>query len=84
MDIKKLIYSILKKLQDGNEPKQTDYELDNEQWGEMLELIKDEGYAKDVTIQRGGIGNKVVYAWLDKAKITMKGIEYLERNSDSA
>ncbi|MGD6815486.1 YjcQ family protein [Metabacillus sp. 113a] len=84
MDRRKLLYSILKELQDGNEPKQTDYELDNEQWGEMLELIRDEGYAKSVTVQRGGIGNPVVYAWLNKAKITFKGIEYLEANNAMA
>lgn len=81
MDRKKLIYSILKELEQGNEPKQSDYELELEQWGELAELIRDEGYAKNVTVQRGGLGNKVVYAWLDKAQITIKGLDYLEENS---
>lgn len=81
MDRKKLIYSILKELEQGNEPKQSDYELELEQWGELAELIRDEGYAKNVTVQRAGQGNRVIYAWYSSAKITMKGIEYLEENS---
>lgn len=44
MNRKKLIYSILKELEHGNEPKQSGYELDLEQWGEIAELIRDEGY----------------------------------------
>lgn len=84
MNRKKLIYSILKELEQGNEPKQADYEIDLEQWGEVSELIRDEGFAKNVTVQRAGIGNKVVYAWYSSAKITMAGIEFLEENSGLA
>lgn len=39
MKWKKLVYSILKKIEQGNEPKKTDYELSAEQWGEIVELI---------------------------------------------
>jgi hypothetical protein len=81
MDRKKLIYSILKEIEQGNVPKQSDFDLELEQWGELAELIRDEEFTKNVTVQRGGIGNKVVYAWLDRAKITLKGIEFLEQNS---
>ena len=56
----KLIYSILKELEQGNVPTQINYELGTEQWGELLELIRDEGYANGVNVQRAGIGNKVV------------------------
>lgn len=82
MDRIKFITFILKALQDGKEPKQADYELDLEQWGEIAELIRDEGYAKNISIQRAGFGLKVVYAWYDKAKITMDGIKFLETYSD--
>lgn len=81
MNRKKLMYSILKELEQGNEPKRDDYELDLEIWGELAELIRDEGYAKNVTVQRAGKGNKIVYAWYSSAKITMKGIAFLEENS---
>lgn len=82
MDREKIIYIILNKLQDGQEPKQTDYELDLQKWGEIAELIRDEGYAKNIRIQRGGIGNKVIYAWYDSAKITMDGINFLKLYSE--
>lgn len=81
MNRKKLVYSILRELEQGNKPKRADYELDLEQWGELAELIRDEEYAKSVIVQRAGIGNKVVSAWYTSAKITMKGVEYLEENS---
>lgn len=81
MNRKKIIYSILKEIQQGNEPKRDDYGLELEQWGEICELIRDEGLASNVVVQRGGIGNKVVYAWLSKAKITFKGLDFLEENS---
>jgi hypothetical protein len=78
---KKLIYSILKELETGQEPKQSDYDLDLDSWGELAELIRDEELAKNVVIQRGGMGNKVVYAWYSSAKITLKGLDFLEENS---
>lgn len=84
MNRKKLVYSILKELEQGNEPKQKDYELDLEQWGEISELILDEGYARNIKVTRAGIGNKVVMVWYNTAKITMKGIEFLEENSGLA
>ncbi|MFC7372437.1 YjcQ family protein [Fictibacillus iocasae] len=82
MDRRKLLYSILKELQEGNEPKQTDYEITYEQWGEMAALIRDEGYAKGASVQYAD--NTVYFVALSSAKITMKGIEYLEQNSTLA
>ncbi|MGE6630738.1 YjcQ family protein [Bacillus sp. NPDC077027] len=82
MDRRKLVYSILKELQEGNEPKQTDYEITYEQWGEIAELIRDEGYAKGVSILYAD--DSVYFVSLSSAKITMKGIEYLEANSAMA
>lgn len=79
MNRKKLIYSILKELEQGNEPKQKDYELDLEQWGEIAELIRDEGYAKGIGVQYADA--TVYYVSFDSAKIAMKGIEFLEENS---
>jgi hypothetical protein len=81
MNRKKLIYSILKELEQGNEPKREDYDLELEQWGELAELIRDEGYANHVKVQRAGMGNKVIYAWFSSAKITIKGLDFLEENS---
>jgi hypothetical protein len=79
MNRKKLIYSILKELEQGNEPKQSDYELTDEQWGEISELIRNEGYARNIMVQYAD--NVVYYVGYSSAKITMDGIEFLEQNS---
>ena len=80
MNRKKLVYSILKEIEQGNEPKKEAYGLELEQWGEIAELIRDEGLAKNIQIQRAGIGNKVIYIWYSSAKITFAGIDFLEEN----
>lgn len=74
----------MKELEQGNEPNKSDYGLDLEQWGELSELIKDEGYAKNVIIQRDGIGNPVIYVRYSSAKVTMDGFEFIEQNSGLA
>lgn len=79
MNRKKLIYSILKKLQDGQEPKLADYELDLQQWGELAELITSEGLAKGIGVLYGS--DEVQYVVFSSPKITMKGINFLEENS---
>lgn len=84
MNRKKIIYSILKELEQGNEPQRTDYDLDLEQWGELAELIRDEGLAENISVTRAGLGNKVMMVWYKPIKITMKGLDYLEENSGLA
>ena len=81
MNKDELIYNILKGIQSGSEPKQEDYSLDKEQWGDLLEFIQNEGYAENITVSRGGQGNKVLVTWLNKAELTSKGEAYLKTNS---
>lgn len=78
---KKIIYSILKEIEQGNEPMKDDYILDLESWGRIAEIIRDEDYARPVTIQRAGIGNKVVYVIYSSSNITLKGLTFLEENN---
>ncbi|WP_176330284.1 YjcQ family protein [Oceanobacillus rekensis] len=82
MDKKKLIYSILKELEQGNVPEREDYELRIEQWGEIVLLIKNEGYATGIAVAFGD--NTIAEVSISSAKITMKGIEFLEENSGLA
>jgi len=79
MKRKNLIYKILKELQDGKEPKQADYELDFQQWGEIAELIGEEGLAKGIGVLYGD--DEVQNVEFSSAKLTMNGIEFLEENS---
>lgn len=82
MNRKKLIYSILKEIQEVNEPKRDDYGLKLEQWGELAELIKNEGFARNIKVM---YANDAVYiVSFSSAKITLQGIEYLEENSTLA
>jgi len=76
---KKLIYSILKELQDGIEPNKSDYELDLQQWGEIALLVKNEGFANGIGVFYAD--NEVYTVSFNSAKITMKGMNFLEENS---
>lgn len=79
MNRKKLLYSVLMEINQDNEPKQDDYELTDEQWGELAQLLKDEGLAKGISVF---YADDIAYAVLySSAKITLKGIEFLESNS---
>jgi hypothetical protein len=76
----KVIYSILTKLDQGEKVIQSDFEIEKEEWGDIADLIKDEGLAKGITVTRGGQGNKVLLVWYDNAKITLNGLRFLEEN----
>ena len=82
MNRKKLIYSILKKIENGQEPKKEDYDLNLEQWGEIALLIKNEGLAKGIGVLY--TDDAVYNVSLSSARITMAGLEFLEQNSGFA
>lgn len=77
----KIVVSVLKEISDGNVPKASDYELENEAYWKIIDAMKDDGLIKGVSIARGGQGNKIYVAILDNATITIKGMEYLNNNS---
>ncbi|BDH62125.1 hypothetical protein MTP04_22550 [Lysinibacillus sp. PLM2] len=81
MDKRKLIYSILKEIEQGNEPRAVDYGIELEEFGTVVEMIQRQGLITGAMVQRAGIGSKVVYAFLDRAKIEIPGLDYLEENS---
>lgn len=81
MNKKKVIYSILKELEKGNKPVRDDYGLDLEEYGLIIEMMAREGLIENEIVTRGGIGNKVIFPSLRHARITLKGIDYLEENS---
>ncbi|MDW0115066.1 YjcQ family protein [Sporosarcina saromensis] len=77
----KLIYSILKEIDKGNEPSFKNYDVTLEQFGEVLEMMASGNLIENAIVQRGGIGNKVIYTHLTHTKVTMGGLQYLEDNS---
>ena len=43
--------------------------------------VMDEGLIKNASISRGGIGNKAQAVFLNNARVTLKGLDYLQDNS---
>lgn len=77
----KIMLSFMRELNDGNIPNAADYDLDLDEFAVIIEACQDAGYIKGASIQRAGMGNKVAIMWLDQAKLTVKGMEYLHENS---
>lgn len=77
----KIMLSFMREINDGNVPTATDYEIDKDEFADIIEACQDAGYIKGASIQRAGIENKVAVMWLDQAKLTVKGMEYLHNNS---
>lgn len=80
MSRNELTYYVLKGIQDGAKPKPHDFQLNQEQWIELIGFIQGEGYAKNIVISRGGRGNKAMVAWLKGATLTDRGKKYLDEN----
>ena len=79
-EVKKIIFSILKELTDGDHiPTATSYELTNEQFVEIIKLMKNEKYLNPQRVRINILGS----AEIDKAidTVTIKGYNFLEENS---
>lgn len=77
----KVMLSFMREINEGNIPDASDYALDNERFGSIIEACQDEGLIKGATITRAGQGNKVIIMWLEQVKLTVKGMEYLHEHS---
>lgn len=79
---KKIIYSVLKEIEKSeNEPSSRDYGISIADFGDIIDMIEDEGLIKGSGVTRGGRGNEAQVVFLNGAKITIKGFKYLEENS---
>ena len=75
IDKLKVMLSFMREINDGNIPKAADYEMSNEELWDIVEACQDEGLIKGAT-HAGPV------LFLDKTKLTVKGLEYLHDNSD--
>lgn len=75
----KIVISILREITDGNVPVEADYELSKEQYWDIVDAMQDEGLIKGVRFSRKG--NSIFMAFIEDAKVTIKGMEYLNENS---
>ncbi len=79
-DLKKFIYSILKELTEGTcMPTASTYEITNDQFVEIIQLMLDEEYLNPKKVRINILGNAEIEKTIDT--VTMKGFEFLEENS---
>lgn len=79
-EIKKIIYSILKEILEGESvPTAKDYEITDEQFFEILNLMKNENYLNPKKVSFFIDGSVHISKSIDT--ITMKGINFLEENN---
>ncbi len=81
MDKEKIIYSVVKRIDKGEGIKHSDYEIDIKDFGDIVDMIIDEGLIKGADVRRGGQGNHALAVFLKDAKITMKGLRFLKEES---
>lgn len=76
----KIMLSFMRELNDGNIPKPEDYDISRDEFYDIVDACQDAGYVKNAHFSRGGC-NKILVAFLEDIKLTVKGMEYLHDNS---
>lgn len=85
MNKRKVIYSILKELEaEKSEPKAEDYNISLAKFGDIVDMMENDGLITGSAISRGGRGNEAKVVFLNSAKVTIKGLDYLEENKKLA
>ena len=75
----KIMLSFMRELNDGNIAKPEDYDIEKNEFYDIIDACQDEGLIKGVKFSRDGHG--IIIAYLENAKLTVKGMEYLHENS---
>ncbi len=74
IDKLKIMLSFMREVNDGNIPKPADYGISNEELWDIVEACQDERLIKGATH-----ADSILF--LDKTKLTVKGLEYLHNHS---
>lgn len=83
MNQKKIIYNVLRAIEKGenlSKLKSSDFGLSLIEFRDLIDQIQDDDLIKGASVPRGQ-GNPDRMVLLDAAKITLKGLAYLEKNS---
>lgn len=78
----KVMLSFMREINDGNIPEHTDYELGRTEFYDIVDACQDEGLIKGARFSRGK-GNEILTAFLENTKLTVKGLEYLDKHSNT-
>jgi len=76
----KVMLSFMRELNDGNIPTYSDYGLEKTEFYDIIDACQDEGLIKGASFSRGK-GNRILIAFLENTKLTVKGMEYLDSHS---
>ena len=76
----KIMLSFMRELNDGNIAKAEDYDICKDEFYDIVDACQDAGYIKNARFSRGK-HNKVLVAFMEDTKLTVKGMEYLHEKS---
>lgn len=83
--MEEIILKLIKDLSEANiEPKFSDYNTDVKEFGDIVDMVQNEGYISGAKVVRGGQDNEALVIFLNTTKITIKGLQYLEDNKVDA
>lgn len=78
-----IMLSILQQLDNGHEPKASDYKLSPDEFWKIVEECQNAGYIAGATASIGGRGDKTLIVFLNHADLTEAGLQYLQENKSS-
>ena len=82
-EIKKIIYSILRELTEGEcIPNASNYEITEDQFVEIINLMLEEGYLNPKRVRINILGTAEIDKSIDT--VTVKGYDYIDENSTLA
>jgi hypothetical protein len=81
---KEKVIKILRNLDEKSKmPLIEELEIDKQEYGDLIDAMLDEKLISGMKPIRGGIGSKVQMLHLDSYKISIRGMDYLEQNSNN-
>ncbi|MBZ9635515.1 iron-containing alcohol dehydrogenase [Clostridium sp. FP1] len=85
MSKKDKVIEILKKLDlESKMPTGIELSIDKDEYGDLIDSMLEDGLISGIKPVRGGAGNKVLMIPLDRYKISIRGMDYLECNTKSS
>ena len=78
----KVMLSFMREINDGNIPAYSDYDMEKSEYYDIIEACQDEGLIKNARIKQDAQGKNLMI-FLEDVKLTVKGMEYLNNNSDA-
>ena len=60
----KIMLSIMREISDGNEPTWTDYGIEKNEFADIIDACRKEGFIENAAVARGGMGHEAKTIWL--------------------